>query len=433
MQAIIVVLVLLFYPALVSAQTDHSQHGQPAPLKAKEETGIKAGGKSDEAVKAREKAKQKKETKVKPEEKPTAKSEEAAKQETPIVEIPLEKQQLIGVKTAQVSARPLEKIIRTVGRIEYDERKLATINTRYEGYIEKLHADYAGRYVKKGDPLAEIYSPELYATQQEFLNLLNWSKSRKSDDMGLMLSKDAGAILQAARQRLKLWDITDDQIEAISTAGKPIRTLTIYSPVSGYIMQKMAVQGMRVMPGEKLFDIADLSTVWVISDIYEYELPLVKVGQTANITLSYFPGKVFSSKIDYVYPALSGETRTAKVRFSIPNPGGQLKPQMYTNVEIKIGLGKKLAIPDDAVIDTGIRQVVYVDKGNGYFEPREVRTGLRAEGVVEITGGLKAGEKIATSANFLIDSEAKLKGIVPLGAESKTKPGSAQPAGVHKH
>ena len=432
MKMIIISLVLLFCPTLSPAQTDHSQHGQPAPLKAKEETGIKAGGKSD-GVKAREKAKPKKETKVKPEEKPAAKSEEAAKQETPTVEIPLEKQQLIGVKTAQVSARPLEKIIRTVGRIEYDERKLATINTRYEGYIEKLHADYAGRYVKKGDPLAEIYSPELYATQQEFLNLLNWSKSRKSDDMGLMLSKDAGTILQASKQRLKLWDITDDQIEAISVAGKPIRTLTIYSPVSGYIMQKMAVQGMRVMPGEKLFDIADLSTVWVISDIYEYELPLIKVGQTANITLSYFPGKVFLSKIDYVYPALSGETRTAKVRFSIPNPGGQLKPQMYTNVEIKIGLGKKLAIPDDAVIDTGIRQVVYVDKGNGYFEPREVKTGLRAEGVVEITGGLKAGEKIATSANFLIDSEAKLKGIVPLGAESKTKPGSSQPAGAHKH
>jgi Cu(I)/Ag(I) efflux system membrane fusion protein len=382
----IVVLVLLLYPVLALTQADHSQHAKPAPTKVKE--------------------------------KPTTKSEEAAKQEIPTVEIPFKKQQLIGVKTVQVSARPLEKIIRTMGRVEYDERKFTTINTKYEGYIEKLHADYVGRYVKKGEPLAEIYSPELYATQQEFLNLLNWSKSRKSDDMGLMLSKDAGAILQAARQRLKLWDITDEQIENIAATEKPIRTLTIYSPVSGYIMQKTAVQGMRIMPGEKLFDIADLSTVWVISDIYEYELPLIKVGQTANITLSYFPGKVFPSKIDYVYPALSGETRTAKVRFSIPNPGGQLKPQMYTNVEIKIGLGKKLAIPDDAVIDTGIRQVVYVDKGNGYFEPREVKTGLRAEGVVEITRGLKAGEKIATSANFLIDSEAKLKGIVPLGSSN---------------
>ncbi|MDI6729647.1 MAG: efflux RND transporter periplasmic adaptor subunit, partial [Thermodesulfovibrionales bacterium] len=194
--------------------------------------------------------------------------------------------------------------------------------------------------------------------------------------------------------------------------GKPVRTLTVYSPVNGYILQKTALQGMRVMPGEKLFDVADLSNVWIISDIYEYELSLIKTGQRANISLSYFPGKEFSSTIDYVYPTLSGETRTAKVRFSIPNPGGQLKPQMFTNVEVKINLGKRLAIPEDAVIDTGVRQIVYVDKGEGYFEPREVMLGLKADGMVEVLKGLKAGEKIASAANFLIDSEAKLKGIV---------------------
>ena len=338
-------------------------------------------------------------------------------EETPTVEIPTDKQQLIGVRTVQAAIRPLNRVIRTVGRIEYDERKLATANTKIEGWIEKLHVDYTGRYVKKGEPLAEIYSPELVATQQEFLNILRWAgqgQSVKDERTAMLLVKDAQAMLDAAKERLRLWDISDEQIKKIETTGKPIRTLTIYSPVSGYVLQKMAVQGMRVMPGEKLFDVVDLSSVWVVSDIYEYELPLIKVGQTARISLSYFPGKEFSTRVDYVYPALAGETRTAKVRFTIPNPDGVLKPQMFTNVEIKINLGNRLTVPAEAVIDTGVRQIVYVDKGEGYFEPREVTTGLKVDELVEVTGGIKAGEKVASSANFLIDSEAQLKGVTAL-------------------
>ena len=338
-------------------------------------------------------------------------------EETPTVEIPTDKQQLIGVRTVQATIRPLNRVIRTVGRIEYDERKLATANTKIEGWIEKLHVDYTGRYVKKGEPLAEIYSPELVATQQEFLNILRWAgqgQSVKDERTAMLLVKDAQAMLDAAKERLRLWDISDEQIKKIETTGKPIRTLTIYSPVSGYVLQKMAVQGMRVMPGEKLFDVVDLSSVWVVSDIYEYELPLIKVGQTARISLSYFPGKEFSTRVDYVYPALAGETRTAKVRFTIPNPDGVLKPQMFTNVEIKINLGNRLTVPAEAVIDTGVRQIVYVDKGEGYFEPREVTTGLKVDELVEVTGGIKAGEKVASSANFLIDSEAQLKGVTAL-------------------
>ncbi|MCL4458222.1 MAG: efflux RND transporter periplasmic adaptor subunit [Nitrospirae bacterium] len=339
-------------------------------------------------------------------------------QEPPTIEIPPDKQQLIGVKTVAVSVKPLQKIVRTVGRIEYDERRLATVNTKFEGWIEKLYIDYTGKYVKKGEPLAEIYSPELFATQQEFINVIKWAKQGKeikNERMSGLLSKDAEAIIEAAKQRLKLWDITDAQIKKIEETGKPVRTLTVYSPVNGYIVQKAALQGMRIMPGEKLFDVADLSTVWVVSDIYEYELPLIKTGQRANISLSSIPGKNFSSAIDYVYPTLAGETRTAKVRFTISNPGGQLKPQMFTNVEIKINIGNKLAIPEDAIIDTGTRQIVYVDKGEGYFEPREVMLGVRAEGLREVTMGLKAGEKVASSATFLIDSEAKLKNVAPLG------------------
>lgn len=353
-----------------------------------------------------------------------AEEQKEAEEEAPSVEIPLEKQQLIGVKTVAASVKPLQKIIRTVGRIEYDERNLATVNTKIEGWIERLYVNYTGKYVKKGDPLAEIYSPELVATQQEFLNVLKWAKENtehrtqstdKDNAISNMLSKDAEAIIEAAKQRLRLWDINDAQIKKIEETGKPIRTLTIFSPASGYVVQKTALQGMRVMPGEKLFDVADLSTVWIVSDIYEYEVHLIKTGQTAKINLSYFPNREFSSTIDYIYPSLAGETRTAKIRFTIANPGGQLKPQMFTNVEVKINLGNKLAIPESAVIDTGIRQIVYVDKGEGYFEPREVMLGLKAEGMVEVLKGIKAGEKVASSGNFLIDSEAQLKGVKPLG------------------
>jgi Cu(I)/Ag(I) efflux system membrane fusion protein len=339
-------------------------------------------------------------------------------EETPQVDISPEQQQLIGVRTVKVSLKPIQKVIRTVGRIEANERKQATINTKVEGWIEKLHVDYTGRYIKEGEPLVEIYSPELLATQQEFLALLKWAKQpddkKKEDKFSLMLARDAEAALDAARQRLRLWDISDAQIKQIEQTGKPVRTLTLYSPVSGFVTQKMAVSGMKVMPGEKLFDIADLSDLWIIADIYEYELPLVKVGQQAKITLSYFPGKELSSKIDYIYPAISADTRTAKIRLTLPNPQGQLKPQMFTNVEIRISLGQKLVIPESAVIDTGTSQVVYVDKGEGAFEPREVELGLRADGAVEVLRGVQAGEKVASSANFLIDSEAQLKGIKPL-------------------
>ena len=341
--------------------------------------------------------------------------EEKASEEAPAIEITPEKQQLIGVKIDTVSVRPLSKVIRTVGRIEYDERSLRTVNTKVEGWIEKLYIDYTGRYVRQGEPMAELYSPELLATQEEYLNILKWRKERGNDAAtGSMLSRDTEALVEAAKKRLQRFDISEAQIRELEQTGKARRTLTIYSPANGYVVQKMALQGMRVMPGEKLFDVADLSTVWVIADVYEYELSSIRVGETASISMSYIPGKEFISKIDYVYPTLSGETRTARVRFSIPNPDDRLKPQMYSTVEIKINLGSKLAIPDDAVIDTGARQIVYVDKGEGYFEPREVMLGLRAEGYREVLMGLKAGEKVAASAAFLVDSEAQLKGVKPL-------------------
>lgn len=335
----------------------------------------------------------------------------------PTIEIPQEKRQLIGVRTSEVTRKSLVRTIRTVGRIDYDERRLATVNTKFEGWIEKLYVDYSGRFVRKGELMAEIYSPELLATQQEFLNLLRWSEARikEGGPWAESLGRDADAILQAARERLRLWDMTEGQIQELERTGKPIRTIKILSPASGYVLQKMAILGMRVMPGEKLFDLADLSTVWILADVYEYELPFVRVGTPARVSLSYLPETEFSSKIDYIYPTLSPETRTAKVRLSLPNPKGSLKPQMFGNVELKVDLGPRLLVPSEAVIDTGTRQIVYVDRGEGLFEPREVKLGIRTREMAEVVAGLRLGERVAASAAFLIDSEAQLKGVAPLG------------------
>ncbi|MBA4371756.1 MAG: efflux RND transporter periplasmic adaptor subunit, partial [Thermodesulfovibrio sp.] len=313
--------------------------------------------------------------------------------EAPTVEISSDSQKLIGVRTTEAVVKPVTKVIRTVGRIEYDERRISTVNTKFEGWIEKLYVNFTGRPVKKGEPLADIYSPELFATQQELINAIKWKKegiSRNSqtpsergagsgaglrNDISGLLVKDAESVIEATRQRLRLWDLSEAQIKTIEDSGKPVRTFVIFSPASGYILQKTALQGMKVMPGEKLFDIADLSSVWVIADVYEYDLPFIKEGQVASVSLSYFPGKEFSARIDYIYPALSVETKTAKVRLTLSNKGGLLKPQMFTNVAFSMGLGRRLVVPEEAVIDTGVRQVIYVDKGEDNFEPREVLTG----------------------------------------------------------
>jgi Cu(I)/Ag(I) efflux system membrane fusion protein len=375
-------------PAGAWAQ-DHSAHGVAAPAKTKPT--------AREAAPAAPRA---------------GESDEVA----PQVEIGPDRMQFLGVKTATASYQPLRKTIRTVGRFEYDERRLATVNTKIEGWIETLYVDYTGRSVKKGEALVEIYSPELVATQQEFLNVLAWTKRRAANDdaLGKQIAGDAESLLEAARRRLRLWDISDEQIRKIAETGKPVRTLTLFSPVDGTVIQKMAVAGMRVMPGEKLFDVADLSVLWLIADVYEYELPLIRVGQEARIRLSYFPGREFVSRVEYIYPTISPDTRTGRVRLSVSNEKDELKPQMYADVEFRIDLGRRLAVPDSAVIDTGTGQVVYVDRGEGNFEPREVLTGVRADGVVEILKGLRSGDKVAASGNFLIDSEAQLKGVKPL-------------------
>jgi Cu(I)/Ag(I) efflux system membrane fusion protein len=338
--------------------------------------------------------------------------------EVPTVEIAVEQQKMIGVKVVPVKRQEMTRLIRTVGRVDYNERKIRTVNTKIEGWIEKLHVDYTGRFVRQGEPLADLYSPELLATEQDLINLARWPLQKgEEDSISENLEQDRRALLDAARQRLRLWDISEEQIRQIEQKGTPLRTLTLRSPVSGYVIQKMALQGMRVMAGEKLFDIADLSSLWIIADIYESDLPDVRIGDTATITLSSEPGRKIQSRIDFIPPVFSGETRTAKVRFVVANPAGKFKPQMFGQVEIHLSLGKKLVIPEAAAIDTGVRQVVYVDRGEGNFEPRVVKLGMRGDGYREVLDGLKEGENVAATAAFLIDAEAQLKGVQPLEAK----------------
>jgi Cu(I)/Ag(I) efflux system membrane fusion protein len=324
------------------------------------------------------------------------------------VQVSPERQQLIGVKIGAVEFKPLEKVIRTVGRVDYDEKRLVTISPKIGGWIEDLYVDFTGRFVQQGEPLLTIYSPELVSTQEEYLLALR----AKKDLVKSPFSEVAGSgssLAESARRRLKLWDITDDQVKTLEESGQPRKTLTLYSPFSGVVLEKVAYKGMNVMPGVALYKLADLSVVWVYADIYEYELPFIRLGQQATVQLSYLPGEAFTGKAIYIYPSLDPNTRTAKVRFEFPNPHGKLKPEMYANVEIKVHLGKKLAVPEGAIIDTGIRQMAIIDKGSGYFEPREVKVGAKVDDYYEVIKGLKAGERVVTSANFLIDSESKLK------------------------
>jgi len=323
------------------------------------------------------------------------------------VQISPERQQLIGVKIGTVEVKSLEKVIRAVGRVDNDEKRIVTVSPKIGGWIEDLYVDFTGKYVWDGDPLLTIYSPELVATQEEYLLSLRAKKDLSKSSFP-EVAGSGDSLLESARRRLKLWDISDDQIKTLEETGQSKKTLTLYSPFGGFVLEKNAYKGMNVMPGAALFKLADLSVVWLYADIYEYELPFVQVGQQASIEIASIPGEVFTGKAVYIYPSLNPETRTAKVRFELPNSHGRLKPEMFANVEIRVRLGQKLTVPVGAIIDTGVRQLAIVAKGSGYFEPREVKA-TRVEDYYEVIKGLKAGEQVVTSASFLIDSESNLK------------------------
>ncbi len=323
------------------------------------------------------------------------------------IEISPEKQQLIGVKTEDVAPRKLVKKIRTVGIVEADERRIAHVHVKFSGWIKDMFV-YEGQYVKHGDPLFTIYSPDLVSSEEEYLLALK-SKDTLGKSPFSEISSGANSLIEATRKRFLLWGISEGELKRIEKTGKPLEYMTIHSHMNGYITKRIFFPGMHVAEHEDVLVLTDLSNVWVIADIYEYELPLVKEGQEATLELPYYPGERFTGRVMYVYPTVDTTTITAKVRFEFPNPGNKLKPGMYANVMLQTNLGKRPSVAEDAVIDTGERKLVFVAKGDGYFEPREVKIGQKAEGYYEVVDGLREGERVVRSAVFLIDSESRLK------------------------
>lgn len=322
-----------------------------------------------------------------------------------------ERQQLLGVHFTEVAYRKQDKTIRTVGRIELDERRIAYVNTKVSGWVERVYADFTYEHVRKGQPLFAIYSPDLVATQEEYLLALRARESLK-DNPFQKAAEGSASLLEASRRRLLLWDVTEKQIAELERTGKVQRTLTVYAPISGHIIVKNVFAGMRVDPNMQVYTIADHSHVWVHADIYENELAFVQPGLDAQMTVNAYPGEIFRGKVTYLWPHLQGETRTAKVRLEFPNPHLKLKPEMYANVEIGIPLGEHLAVPESAILRTGKRNLVFVDRGQGRMEVRDVDLGPKAGNYYAIRSGLQPGERVVTAANFLIDAESKVQGAV---------------------
>lgn len=318
--------------------------------------------------------------------------------------------QNMGVRVAPVVTGPLTKTIRTVGTIDYNERAVRDVNIKTPGWIEKLHVDFVGAKVEAGEPLFELYSPQLYAAQEEYLLALN-----NEGQVGSDLSPDAGRgatnLLEAARTRLEYFDITEQQVQALQESGEPAKTMTIESPHTGVVIAKHANEGMKVDPGMQAYRIADLSTVWALVTLYEYQLPYVEQGMKAIMTLPYIPGQTFEGEVIYIYPYLDKKTREVQVRLEFDNTVGLLKPGMFVSVELENTLAaEKTLAPRSAIIDTGERQVAFVSRGEGKFEPRDVRLGVETgNSMVEIISGLKPGEMVVTSGQFLIDSESKIR------------------------
>ena len=325
--------------------------------------------------------------------------------------ISTEKVQKLGVRSEAAQLRSLDKTVRAVGRIEPDERRTYTISPKFEGYVERLHVNVTGQAVGKGQPLFEVYSPELVSAQREYAIAAQGVDSLK--DAGGYAQSGMKQLAEASLQRLKNWDISEAQVKALAQSGETKRTLTFRSPVSGIVTEKKAVQGMRFMPGEALYQIADLSSVWVVADVFEQDIGLVKLGAQAKVRINAYPDKLFEGKVSYVYPTLNAATRTVPVRVELANPGLLLKPAMFAQVELPVSAkGSVVTVPVSAVIDSGTRQIVLIEQGEGRFEPREVKLGARSDSNVEIIDGVKEGERVVVAANFLIDAESNLKAAV---------------------
>ena len=338
------------------------------------------------------------------------------------IKISTDKVQKLGVRTEAVQLRSMDRTIRAAGRVEPDERRIFMIAPKFEGYVERLHVNVTGQPVAKGQPLFEVYSPELVSVQREYAIAAQGVVSLKGADSPAQLGM--ARLVESSLQRLKNWDISEEQVKALVASGETKRTMTFRSPVSGIVTEKKAVQGMRFMPGEALYQVSDLSAVWVVADVAEQDIGLVRNGSKASIKINAYPDKLFEGKVTYVYPTLKMETRTVPVRVELANPGLLLKPSMFAQVELPVSAkGPVLTVPVSAVIDSGTRQIVLVQLAAGRFEPRPVSLGERSDDHVVVREGVKEGELVVTSANFLIDAESNLKAaLAGFGSASNTAP-----------
>lgn len=338
------------------------------------------------------------------------------------VSIPVTQMVMANVATQVVAAKSLQKEVTATGMITYDQRRQAKVTAWVAGRIDRLYVNAVGDQVSKSHPVAELYSPDLVSAQQEYLLALR-SRDRLKDSPIASISQGGEGLVASARQRLLLMGVKEQQIAGLEKGGEPNIRLPIYTPLSGMVIEKIAFEGQYVNVGDPLFSIADLSTVWVEAEIYESEVSFVKVGQRVDVTTQAWPGRTFMGRVALVYPFVDPKSRTLKVRVQLPNPGLALKPDMFVNATIRVPLGKGIVVPVTAVMDTGTRQVVWVQVKEGTFEPRDVKVGARVGDEVQVLSGLKSGEVIATSGAYLIDSESQLRGGTGAGTGHEGMPG----------
>jgi membrane fusion protein, copper/silver efflux system len=339
-----------------------------------------------------------------------------------------EKQQLIGVRFGTAETTAGTHTFRAAGKVMMDETRVAKVQTKIAGWIDRVFVDFTGKLVEKDQPLLTIYSPEMLASQQEYLLALRGKELMKASPLAGSVEQSE-SMLKAARKRLELWDLSDGQIEQITRTGEPLKNITVLSPIGGYVMARNAFPKQRITPETELYTVADLSRVWVMADVFETDAASIRTGMAVHVTAPYSASRAVAGRVDYIQPQIDPVTRTLKVRIELDNPGLAFKPDMFVDAEFRIGMPARVTVPQEAVLNSGLRKTVFVDRGNGYLEPREVQTGGRAGDRVEITSGLRAGERIVVSGNFLIDSESQLKAA----ASGMTGHQHGAPAAEHKH
>jgi Cu(I)/Ag(I) efflux system membrane fusion protein len=350
-------------------------------------------------------------------------------QATPRGEVTIDprRQQLIGVKTVAVTRRTVDQTVRAAGAVRYDETKQADVNVKVEGWIRDLYVDYTGQQIQVGQPLLTLYSPDLLNTQHEYLLALKTRDQMQQSTIADARER-ADGLVASARQRLLAWDLPAEDLRKLDETRQAVDAVVFRAPVSGLVIEKLALRGLHVMPGQSLYKVSDLSVVWVEADVYESELAAVRVGDAATVTVDAYPGERFTGRVIYVYPYLDDKTRTDKVRVQLANRGGRLKPGMYASVELTSRGRSGLVVPADAVLDSGTEQVVFVAQGEGLFQPRKITIGRRLGESTEILEGLKDGDQVATGAAFFLDSESQVRASLQGYEPSAAPTGGAAPA-----